>query len=304
MASRTDNGFDAGVQSVWASGITASNDARGIREPSDEGINILRGFHIAFSRLRDLLPPRGVFNWFFRRHDALAKDVNEFGAWLPWDSTITYKAGAHVIRPLGGEEIGFKAVRTNTNVDPATDSDASDWARAVPAASVPAATTSVSGIAQFADNDDADAGTSSSVMVSPSIWVRMFNRRAPSWVRVTATKIPSAKLDLATSSDATTGSDNTKPMTALRTREAIDGRVPSATELTEGKVRKASNTDVTTGTDDSKFVTPAALTNRANALDDAKVIVPSNANLEVLSGSSAPAANSGNTDRFQIYFEV
>ena len=57
-------------------------------------------------------------------------EVNEWGCGLPWDDGIAYLQYALVV---GSDGDHYVAVRANTNVDPTTDSNNSDWAPLVPA---------------------------------------------------------------------------------------------------------------------------------------------------------------------------
>jgi hypothetical protein len=69
-------------------------------------------------------PERTSFNFFFNQLYALGVDVNQMGAALAWNATITYDIGALV---TGTNNKLYNAIASSTGVDPVTDGGA-NWA--------------------------------------------------------------------------------------------------------------------------------------------------------------------------------
>ena len=99
-----------------------------------------------------------------------------------------------------------------------------------------------------ASADDTVAGTSTAKFVTPAALVSR-----------TATDGRIGLVELATTTEATTGTDTTRAVTAAGVKAAITAATPAATASVKGLVELATNTEVQTGTDTTRAVTPAGL---------------------------------------------
>ena len=107
-----------GIQTtIWAS--SGDTDITRITDRTE-------GFDRTYSTPLDAggkAPAREEFNAILNEIYAFIADVNVHGL-LEWDSSISYDHPAHVV---GSDNVIYKSVRDNSNVDPTTDTDDSDW---------------------------------------------------------------------------------------------------------------------------------------------------------------------------------
>ena len=99
-----------------------------------------------------------------------------------------------------------------------------------------------------ASADDTVAGTSTAKFVTPAALVSR-----------TATDGRTGLVELATTTEATTGTDTTRAVTAAGVKAAITAATPAATASVKGLVELATNAEAQTGTDATRAVTPAGL---------------------------------------------
>ena len=76
-------------------------------------------------------------------------------------------------------------------------------------------------------------------------------------------------IEIATSAEATTGTDNTRAMTPLRVKERVDAATPDASETVKGIIELANTSEADTGTDDTRAMTPALVKRRIDAIPSA-----------------------------------
>lgn len=109
---RSDIGIreDSGQSKVFAE-LASSTDR-------EEDVNFGDGFTDDYNST--LYPTRKDFNSALSYATAVVADVNQYGATLPWDSTISYKAGATVVRwdSSAGKARMFYCLVDNNNTDP------------------------------------------------------------------------------------------------------------------------------------------------------------------------------------------
>lgn len=74
-----------------------------------------------------------------------------------------------------------------------------------------------------------------------------------------ATETVKGKVELATTAEATTGTDTTRVVTPAGLAAAVGSLVPAASTTVAGKVELATDAETATGTDATRAVTPAAL---------------------------------------------
>lgn len=74
-----------------------------------------------------------------------------------------------------------------------------------------------------------------------------------------ASETVKGKVELATTTEATTGTDTTRAVTPAGLAAAVGSLVPDASTTVKGKVELATNAETATGTDTVRAVTPAAL---------------------------------------------
>ncbi len=73
-------------------------------------------------------------------------------------------------------------------------------------------------------------------------------------------------VELATSAEATTGTDTSRAVTPAALAAAVGSFVPGASQTSQGKVELATDAETITGTDATRAVTPASLKAATNAL--------------------------------------
>jgi microcystin-dependent protein len=74
-----------------------------------------------------------------------------------------------------------------------------------------------------------------------------------------ASETVKGKVELATTTEATTGTDTTRAVTPAGLAAAVGSLVPDASTTVKGKVELATTTEASTGTDTDRAVTPAGL---------------------------------------------
>ena len=74
-----------------------------------------------------------------------------------------------------------------------------------------------------------------------------------------ASETVKGKVELATTAEATTGTDTVRAVTPAGLAAAVGSLVPDASTTVKGKVELATNAETATGTDTVRAVTPAAL---------------------------------------------
>ena len=110
----------------WAETAAAGN----IAAPSTVGLTQSEGYPSSYKTPSGDNPEMEIIQWLWRAWSGMLVEVNEWGCGLPWDDGIAYLQYALV---LGSDGDHYVAVRANTNVNPTTDSNNSDWAPLVPA---------------------------------------------------------------------------------------------------------------------------------------------------------------------------
>ena len=110
----------------WAETAASGN----IAAPSTVGLTQSEGYPSSYKTPSGDNPEMEIIQWLWRAWSGMLVEVNEWGCGLPWDDGIAYLQYALV---LGSDGDHYVAVRANTNVNPTTDSNNSDWAPLVPA---------------------------------------------------------------------------------------------------------------------------------------------------------------------------
>ena len=208
------------------------------------------GWPASFSESGGDVPRREVFNQLFAEITGMLSEINQQGI-LEYDSRLDYQIHAHVI---GTDGRLFRARRANgpgssNAAAPPTGSTTqnTNWKLLLSDISIPSATAPTP-----------DANTSRK-----------------------------GKVELATVSEATTGTDTTRAVTPAGVKAADDAldtaikawvnaqgftgatAVPDASTTTKGKVELATPDEATTGTDSVRAVTPVGLQAAVDALDTA-----------------------------------
>ena len=110
----------------WAETAASGN----IAAPSTVGLTQSEGYPSSYKTPSGDNPEMEIIQWLWRAWSGMLVEVNEWGCGLPWDDGIAYLQYALV---LGSDGDHYVAVRANTNRNPTTDSNNSDWAPLVPA---------------------------------------------------------------------------------------------------------------------------------------------------------------------------
>lgn len=182
-------------------------------------------------------PHMRTFNFLFRVLSGMARELNQHGV-LEHSMLMDYVHPAFVVGT--DNELYRSRVSNGPNTgnatDPVTDTANAVWQRYVPAGAG-AASESAAGVVEFAD------ATEARNLSNPP------NNRGLSVLRgLQLVQAWWANLGFATQANARSGADTTKPMNALRTKDAIDYQVPRLGTLvqihtTQSSYNAASGSD-------------------------------------------------------------
>ena len=106
------------------------------------------------------VPPFQWENWSQNRQDQAIAHILQHGI-STWDNVTEYRAGKSYVQGSNGTI--YKALTTNTNVDPVTDLG-TNWSSQI----VPSATTALSGVVELATSAEVLSGTDATRAVTPA----------------------------------------------------------------------------------------------------------------------------------------
>lgn len=190
-------------------------------------------------------------------------DVTGFGLFLD-DGTLfaVYSSDADPV--LSKAELAFALFSQDISFD---NSSAANITFGTSIFSYPPASKTKKGVAELADDGEADAGSDDLRIMTP----KMVKRRIDA--------IPSASeaarglAEIATNAEADAGADDLRIMTSAKVKRRIDA-IPLATIATPGLAELATSGEADTGIDNERIMTPAMVKRRIDAIPAATIATP------------------------------
>ena len=250
------------LSKVWA--------ASGVKEaPSDSKVN--QGWVVE-------LPPYQYDNWIRNRQDSFIAHVNQLG--IPaWDSTTEYQGNKSYVQ--GSDGLVYKALQTNTNIDPVNPLNSLFWVRAFEEyGSVAVVQTTLN---NHLSNYSTLSGISNIIAARNNLSVYS---KTESDARFAAFAGNAAQTFSVADATASNHAINRGQLYAL---------LNQATESTSGIAKIATQSDMNVGTNDSNIVTPlkgkATYLMRANNLSDLTNVVQARVNLGLSAAATTNIAD-------------
>ncbi len=134
-----------------------------VQDPEERGLDRSVGWPADYSQPGGRQPSREVFNQLLRELSALGVEVNVHGAFLEWDSSISY---IHPAVVTGSDTKLYLSVGSSQGVDPTTDSSESHWKLLT--ASVANSSATQSGIVELATDAEVGVGTDATRAITPA----------------------------------------------------------------------------------------------------------------------------------------